>query len=640
MPSNDTERCDHLSHCKARFDTGFQLVIKNMVDDEAIKIAPTEEELAVIRDIIRTITKTVKTFNVYPKDNPIYQKFATELIEKFNSFFETSDQLKIDIEQYSLLYKESEVYHSEEKTDNIAMLLFSDGIRQITFDAGITSAEISDFINILRFAPKSEISDDDDIVTLFWEKNIKNMGYTAVEDTVDDDLVVDEEFLRNDPDQEISEEPSADIEALLASTGNVFPSETNAERLTESELAALRKELADIDELVVDEAFLRNDLDQEISEEPSADIEALLASTGNVFPSETNAERLTESELAALRKELADIDEQSLLASAVDLFFGLLADEQDTEAFPEVVLNIGKIMDIRMQGKDLKGVIEILRGLKKFLAVYNTFSQREIIENVFFRAGSSENLKVLIEGSQDTVEIRQYLFLMGPQFLAQMIQVLGELNDRKHRRLLCEILAEISKQDISALAEALDDEKWYLVRNIAMILGMIKATGSEKYLGKVLKHSDVRVRRETIRALDGISGGETKNLFLSALEDSDVTIRITALKALKRSKATGLFDVLSRNISRDELRKKSFAEKKELLETIAVLGSEEAFPLLAELFRKKGLIEKDEITEIRASAAYGLGLLKSKEAMVLLEKETNSKNSMLREACVKALGRS
>ncbi len=579
MPSNDTERCDHLSHCKARFDTGFQLVIKNMVDDEAIKIAPTEEELAVIRDIIRTITKTVKTFNVYPKDNPIYQKFATELIEKFNSFFETSDQLKIDIEQYSLLYKESEVYHSEEKTDNIAMLLFSDGIRQITFDAGITSAEISDFINILRFAPKSEISDDDDIVTLFWEKNIKNMGYTAVEDTVDDDLVVDEEFLRNDPDQEISEEPSADIEALLASTGNVFPSETNAERLTESELAALRK-------------------------------------------------------------ELADIDEQSLLASAVDLFFGLLADEQDTEAFPEVVLNIGKIMDIRMQGKDLKGVIEILRGLKKFLAVYNTFSQREIIENVFFRAGSSENLKVLIEGSQDTVEIRQYLFLMGPQFLAQMIQVLGELNDRKHRRLLCEILAEISKQDISALAEALDDEKWYLVRNIAMILGMIKATGSEKYLGKVLKHSDVRVRRETIRALDGISGGETKNLFLSALEDSDVTIRITALKALKRSKATGLFDVLSRNISRDELRKKSFAEKKELLETIAVLGSEEAFPLLAELFRKKGLIEKDEITEIRASAAYGLGLLKSKEAMVLLEKETNSKNSMLREACVKALGRS
>jgi hypothetical protein len=617
----------------------FQLVIKNMMDDQDIKVAATEEDLAVVRDIIRTITKTVKTFNVYPKDNPIYQKFATELFEKFNSFFETGDELKIDIDQYSLLYKESEVYHNEEKTDNIAMHLFSDGIRQITFDKGITFDEIRDFIDILRFAPKSDISDDDDIVTLLWEKNIKNMSYTAVEDTVDDDLVVDEAFLRSDPDQDISEDPSADIEAILASTGNGFPSETKVEQLTESELAALRKELAAIDDLVVDEAFLLNDLDQDISKKPSADTGTLPDPAGTVFPPETKVEQLTESEFAPLKKELAAIDEQSLLASAVDLFFGLLTDEQDTEAFPEIVLNIGKIMDIRMQGKDLKGVIEILQGLKKFLEVCNTPSQRETLEDVFFRAGSSENVKVLIEGSQDAVEIRQYLFLMGPQFLAQMIQVLGELNDRKHRRLLCEILAEIGKQDINALAVALDDEKWYLVRNIAMVLGMIKAPGSEKHLEKALKHTDVRVRRETIRALDGISGGETKNLFLAALEDSDVTIRITALKALKRSKATGLFDVLSKNISRDDLREKPFAEKKELLETIAVLGGEEAFPLLSELFGKKGFIEKDEITEIRAAAAYGLGLLKSKEAIVLLEKETNSKKSVLREACVKALGK-
>ena len=60
------------------------------------------------------------------------------------------------------------------------MLLFSDGLRQITFQKGITFDEISDFIDILRFAPKSEMSDTDDIVTLLWEKNIKNMGYAAV----------------------------------------------------------------------------------------------------------------------------------------------------------------------------------------------------------------------------------------------------------------------------------------------------------------------------------------------------------------------------------------------------------------------------------------------------------------------------
>jgi HEAT repeat protein len=554
-------------------------MLKNIMDDQDINTEVTEEDLGVVQDIIRTITKTVKTFNVYPKDNPIYHKFATELFEKFNAFFESGDELRIDIEQYSLLYKESEVYRSEEKTDNLAMLLFSDGLRQITFQKGITSEEISDFIDILRFAPKSVMSDDDDIVTLLWEKNIKNMGYTAVEDTVDDDLVVEEALLRNDTGEEISRGPSEETGALFA---------------------------------------------------PAA----------SVFSSETKVEPLTESELAAFKKELSDIDEKLLLSSAVGLFFGLLTDEEDTEAFPEIVQNIGRIMDIRMQRKDLRGAIQILEGLKGFLEVYNTPSQREIIEQVISRAGSLDNLQVLFGMSQDPVEIRQCLLLLGTQSLTQMIQVLSELNDRKQRRLLCEILAEIGKQDIDALAEALNNEKWYLVRNIVMVLGMTKDPDSVKHLEKVLNHKDARVRRETIRALEGISSGETKDLFIVALEDSDVAVRIAALRALRRLKAPGLFEVLSRNISRDELRKKPFAEKKELLETIAVLGGEEAFPLLSELFKKKGLIEKEEITEIRASAAYGLGLLKSKEAILMLEKETDSKKSLLRESCIKALGKS
>jgi hypothetical protein len=557
----------------------LQLVIKNRMAEHDVNTAVTEEDLAVVRDIIRTIIKTVKTFNVYPKDNPIYQKFASELFEKFNAFFESSDELKIDIEQYSLLYKESEVYRSEEKTDNLAMLLFSDGLRQITFQKGITFDEISDFIDILRFAPKSEMSDTDDIVTLLWEKNIKNMGYAAVEDTIDDDLVVEE-------------------------------------------------------------ALLRNDADQEIAQGPSEYAGALFAPAPNVLRSEIKVEQPTESELAALRKELSDIDEKSLLSSAVGIFFGLLADEQDTEAFPEIVQNIGRIMDIRMQKKDLKGAIQILEGLKGLLAVYNAPSQIELVEHVISRAGSIENLQILFGVSQDPVEIRQYLVYLGTQSLPQLIQMLGELNDRKQRRILCEILAEVGKQGIDTLAEALNDEKWHLVRNIVMILGMIKEPGSVKYLKKVLKHVDVRVRRETIRTLEGISSGETKDLFIAALEDSDSTVRMPALRALRRLKAPGLFEVLSRNISRDKLKNKTFAEKKELLETIAVVGGEKAFPLLSELFKKKGLIEKDDITEIRASAAYGLGLLKSKEAILMLEKETKSKKGLLRESCIKALGKS
>jgi hypothetical protein len=545
------------------------------MDDESIEVTVNERELGLVKDILRTITKTIKTFNVYPRDNPIYQKFATELFEKFSIFFESNDELALDIKQYSLLYKENEVFHSEERTDNLALLLFADGIRQMNFYKGITSDEITGFTDILRFAQKSETSDDD-IVTLLWEKNIKNMGYTALEDTVDDDLAVEECLLQE----------GLDIEDVGETTTSSAPYSESARK---------------------------------------------------TFSLELIMEPLIQDELETIKAELSEIEEKSLLSSAVRLFFELSLYEKDIEAFPEIVQNLGKIMDLRMRRNDINGTIEILEGLRNISTFYNAPEQSELINNVINKAGTLENLRILFREASDRADIKQYLLLLGKNLIPHMIQILGELVSRKQRRLLCEILAEIGKQDIEIFSEAINASQWSLVRNIVMILGMTKEPDALKYLAQGIRHPESRVRREAVKAIMGIQSEETKELFLMALNDEDLTVRITSLKALRRFKEPALFQALSKNVSREELKKKSFEEKKEVLETLAILGREDALPLLSDLFKKKGFIEKDEITEIRASAAYGLGIIGTREALSLLEKETGSRKSILKRACLKAL---
>lgn len=545
-------------------------MIKKTMDEEG-QIEITEKELGLVKDILRTLTKTVKTFNVYPKDNPIYQKFATELFEKFNNFFESGDDLALTVAQFSLLYKENEVFRSEERTDNVALLLFADGIRQISFYKGITPEEITDFIDILRLTQKSETRDEDDIVTLLWEKNIKNMGYTAAEDTVDDDLVVEESLLADTIQQE--------------ETG-----ETTINRAS-------------------------------FQWRPTS------------LSSELRVEPLNDHEIGIVKNEFSVLEEKALLSSAVKLFFELLSYENNGDALPNIVHNLGKILDIRMKKKDIQGVMEILSGLKKLSAL----EQSEVIDNAIDRAGSAENLMILFNESSNNEEIRKYLLLLGPSGISRMIQVLGQLEDRKQRRLLCEVLAEIGRHNVDAFAEALTDERWFLVRNVVMILGMTKELAAVRLIEKTVGHPDFRVRREAVRALEGIQSDETKKLYLAALDDEDLAVRIISLKAMRRFKDPGLFQVLREKASREELKKRPFSEKRELLETIAVLGGEDAFPLLSDLFRKRWFVEKDEITEIRASAAYGLGLLGTHEALSLLEKERGSKKGLLRDACLNAM---
>ncbi len=543
--------------------------------DEDIAPEVAEKELGLVRDVIKTITKTAKAFNVYPKDNPIYQKFVTELAEKFTAFFGENDEIALDVEQHTLRYRGGEVFRSEDRTDNIALLLFADGIRQLNFYKGLTFDEITDFVDILRAAPKAGMNDEDDIVTLLWEKNIRNMGYTAAEDTVNDDLVLDENLFLDAP----GDEKIAAAQDRPVGPGGPAP----------------------------------------------ADLPALAA------------EPLAEAEIAAMRDEVRALDEEYLLSGIAALFFELLGSDSYGDCFPDIVQNLGKIIDIRMKKKDIGGTIGILAGLGNLRAKYRSAGEIETISAATRRAGRAENIGTLFEASSDNEEIRKYLSLLDGSSIPGMVQVLGELRDRKQRRLLCEVLAELGRNDIDALAQAIDDPRWYLVRNIAMILGMIREPGSVRYLAMALKHPDLRVRREAVRALDAVRSEEPKRLFLSAIDDPDPSVRAVALRALRRFRDPELFEALKKGASRDELRKKPLEEKKMVLETLAVLGGESAFPLLSELFQKKGIIEKDDTTEIRAAAAYGLGLLGSPGAAGLLEKETGSRKNLLRNACIEAL---
>lgn len=545
--------------------------------DKGLTEEINEKELGLVSDIIRTITKTAKTFNVYPKDNPIYQKFAGELFDKFSAFFESNDELAVNIEPHSLLYRDNKVFHSEERTDNIAMLLFADGLRQLSFHKEITLDEITDFIDILRFAPKSEASDEDDIVTLLWEKNIKNMGYTAAEDTVDDDLAVEEGLL---------------MEGLESETAGDSAIVTSAE------------------------------------------------GTIQVSPAGPGLKPLSEGAIQSIKNELQGVDENFLLSSAVSLFLDLLSYEHDTESFHLYVQNLGKIMDIKLQKKDIEGAIEILMGLEKISSAYDAPQQKEMLNAIMARAGSNENLGMLFRESRDADKIRQYLSLLGRPLIPNMIRTLGELQDRRQRRLLCDILAELGRQDVDVFADALSDEQWYLLRNLAMILGMTRQPGAVRHIEKILGHQDMRVRREAVRALDNIHTDETKNLFFSLLRDDDHTVRMTALKSLSRFKDPALFRALKETISIEKLRGKPFAEKKTILEALAYIGEKDSFPLLSELFKKRGLIEKEDITEIRAAAAYGLGIIGTPEALALLEKEAGARKDILREACLKSLKKS
>ena len=141
------------------------------------------EEIGSVRDLIQEVLKAKKQMRMYPSSNPVYIKASGTLYDRFKKFLSLYNKLLLKIHQHEIVYKNEQVYYSPEKGDNIALFLFKDGITELAFLSTLTQQELEDFINVLNTDFEKDVPDDD-VVTLFWERDFKHIKY-----------VVDEKFL-------------------------------------------------------------------------------------------------------------------------------------------------------------------------------------------------------------------------------------------------------------------------------------------------------------------------------------------------------------------------------------------------------------------------------------------------------------
>jgi hypothetical protein len=103
------------------------------------------------------------------------------------------------------------------------------------------------------------------------------------------------------------------------------------------------------------------------------------------------------------------------------------------------------------------------------------------------------------------------------------------------RRHIVDLLAMAGRFDVRALALHLADDRWFIVRNVAIALGKTGRSQAVEPLLSAADHSDDRVRVEVLRALTTLQGDQSVYLLLGALEDSSRRVRQAAVSLLRAS---------------------------------------------------------------------------------------------------------
>jgi hypothetical protein len=148
--------------------------------------------------------------------------------------------LQLKIKQNEIFFCSEQVYSSSEKEDNLALYFFKDGLREITFKKGLTNEEVESFFKVITLDFDTEVLDDD-IVTLFWEKDFQNIQYVVDEAVLADEedyeasAVVEAKEETNEPDNLMKAYEDAFKESEIEKEASIVP-------LTDRDLQALLTE--------------------------------------------------------------------------------------------------------------------------------------------------------------------------------------------------------------------------------------------------------------------------------------------------------------------------------------------------------------------------------------------------------------
>lgn len=109
-----------------------------------------------------------------------------------------------------------------------------------------------------------------------------------------------------------------------------------------------------------------------------------------------------------------------------------------------------------------------------------------------------------------------------------LMALAGETDKSKRHRLL-EVLVSLGPAIVPEAARLLSDERWYVVRNMVLILHRVGDRGSVDALRRCAEHPDLRVRLEAIKGLLKLDLETARGLLARAIHDPDPKLAETAI---------------------------------------------------------------------------------------------------------------
>ena len=355
---------------------------------------------------------------------------------------------------------------------------------------------------------------------------------------------------------------------------------------------------------------------------------------------------LDDKEVDYLHKEVEREYAQDLRRNVLAMLFDLLELQTYGTVRAELISILENFIPYLLGAGDFRSVAFILRECKVILQRARELipEHRQVLEALPSRLSQADALSQLLQSldeatSHPTEEDLGELFSeLRADALGTLMGWLPKLHNERVRALVQTAAERLAQAYAPEVLKALASTDPAVQIEMVRLAGRLKLPGAPDGMGPLLERGERDLKLAVVEALTTIGSPGATRLLEKAIDDSERDVRITAVKFLAQRGHRNAFPRIEAAVMGTKLKDADLTEKMAFFEAYGALAGAAGVSALEKiLVPKGGLLARKEDPERRACAAMALGKTRAPAARDALQKVTQDKEALVRNAVSRAL---
>jgi HEAT repeat protein len=560
------------------------------VTDATAPLAGTTVEPQVADALMQAVVKGLRATQLYLPNNPVYQQALQNVRAAFMPVWQETNELALGVTESDFVIDKRAVLSQPNRSDSIAWVLFKDGVRTLTFLAGVEQEEIPRFLTVIHQARTLPGDANDDLLTLLWEQDFQYIRYDFVE-------------------------------------------------LASADAVPIPKIEAPQEEAAAQEQVHRQVVEETAEPEPPKGLVSIEDFDATLY-------FLDDGERDYLAAEIDREYKQDLRGNILAMLFDLIELQTYSTVRAELISILENFIPYLLAVGDFRAVALICREQRVVLGRAREVlpEHRQALSDIPAKLSQAEALAQLLQSLDEAAvhpseeELGELFREFRPQALETVLAWMPKLTNQRVRELLTGAARRLAQAYPAELTRVLGVADETVLLEAVRLAAHLRLPPVVPALGALFDAGSSQIKVAVVDALSAMGTPGAMQQLEKAVDDRDRDVRIGAVRVLATRGHRNVLGKVEAAIQGRALRDADLTEKMAFFEAYGGLaGAAGVEPLSAMLQSGGGFLKRKEDPETRACAAMALGKIGTPEAVTVLEGAARDKDALVRNAVNKAL---